>query len=91
MGLKGLLETARLFNAQGINLYPMLKPPVDWLYEKAIARRAEWPFEQVTPFDEGSCLVFMELVCGIYGGEYRKIKDHVDRDKILNPVLAYLF
>jgi hypothetical protein len=33
----------------------------------------------------------MELVCGIYGGEYRKIKDHVDGDKILNPVLAYLF
>jgi hypothetical protein len=91
MGLKGLLETAKLFNAQGINLYPLLKPPVDWLYEKAVVRRAEWPFEQVTPFDEGSYLVFLELVSGIYGGEYRKIEDYVDRDKILNPVLAYLF
>jgi hypothetical protein len=91
MGLKGLLEGAKLFREGGVDLFPRLKASVDWLYKAAIVRREDWPFPQVTPFDEGSYLLFRELVSNVYAGQYRDIADYIDPAKIDNKVLDYLY
>ena len=95
MGLKGLLELAQMLERLGTEsssvFYPQLRKTVDWLVDKAIEHRESWPFPQVYPFDEGSLLLFQELATGIYGPEYERIQNYVDPNKIMNPVLYYLF
>jgi hypothetical protein len=95
MGLKGLLELAQMLERFGTEshtlFYSRLKAPADWLILNAVENRKTWPFPQVTPFDEGSPLVFGELTAGIYGPEYGRIQKYVNPDNINNPVLYYLF
>lgn len=91
MALKGFLETAKIFKSLGCDIFPRLKGTVDWLYRTAVVRRSSWPYPQVTPFDEGSYLLFRQLVTGIYGEEYQDIAAYTDGAKITNKALAYLY
>ena len=91
MGLKGLLDGAKLLHYQGMDLFPFLKGTVDWFCDKAIVHRASWTYPQVTPFDEGAFLLFRYLLIHIYGPEYDYIARYVDTNSIVNKVIAYLF
>jgi hypothetical protein len=91
MGLKGLLEEARFFYFHGIDLYSRLKGSVDWFYGNGIVQKERWPGAQVTPFDEGTFLLFRELVTAIYGPGYEDIIRYVDPVRVLNKTTLYLY
>ena len=95
MGLKGLFELAILTERLGADsrsrFFPRLKNSADWLVDRAIVHRESWPHAQVVPFDEGSFLLFRELLNGVYGPEYDHIQNYVNPENIQNPVLYHLF
>jgi Alginate lyase len=90
MGLKGMMDFAKLMEAYEVNLWDTkIKDAVHWLFNLAIVK-GEWPYKQITQFDEGIYIPFMHQVSIVYGDSFNRI-DQVASDKIVNKVPYYIF
>lgn len=90
MGLKGMLDFAKLIEKENINLWDSkIKLSVNWLYDLVFVKQ-DWPYQQITQFDDIIYLLFQKCLDYGYPNEYKTLFK-IENLNIINKVPMYLF
>lgn len=85
MGLKGLLELSEIFEIGK----KKIETSIDWLLKTAFSK-TKWPYEQVTEYDPGINLLFLDLIKN-YDHKYDQIKMAINYNQVINKTLYYIY